>query len=130
MMRRRRCELCRELFTPDPRVGKRQRVCGHAACQRERHRQACKAWRDREREAEQEERLRRRLGAPQGELRLAVVRDECGLKVKVVLEEALRLFSEGSRDEFRTKQVEQRRESLRLIARLRRDEREAFGPSP
>ena len=130
MMRRRRCELCRELFTPDPRVGKRQRVCGHAACQRERHRQACKAWRDREREAEQEERLRRRLGAPQGELRLGVVRDECGLKVKVVLEEALRLFSEGSRDEFRTKQVEQRRESLRLIARLRRDEREAFGPSP
>ena len=130
MMRRRRCELCNELFTPDPRVGKRQRVCGQPACQRERHRLACKAWREGEREAEQEERLRRRLGAPDGELRLDVVRDECGPKIKVVLEEALRLFSEGSRDEFRTKQVEQRRESLRLIPRPTRDEREALGPAP
>ena len=130
MMRRRRCELCNELFTPDPRVGKRQRACGQPTCQRERHRQACKAWRERERESEQAERLRRRLGAPEGELRLGVVQDECGLIIKVVLEESLRLFSEGSRDEFRTKQVDQRRESLRLVARPTRDEREGLGPAP
>lgn len=52
MMRRWRCELCRDLFTPDPRVDKRQRACGWPACQRERHRLACKAWREGERKAE------------------------------------------------------------------------------
>ena len=36
--RRRRCSHCDELFSPDPRVGKRQRYCSQPDCQRERKR--------------------------------------------------------------------------------------------
>ncbi len=130
MKRRRRCIVCGELFEPDPRVGSRQRACGAVACQRERHRRACQAWRERERPVVEEERLRRRLGVPNGEVRLGVVRDECGAKIKVVLEESLRLFSSGTRDEFQTKYVDQRRESLRLVVRLQEDETAVGGPAP
>lgn len=117
MTRRRRCRVCSELFTPDRRVGARQHTCGAAACQSERHRRECKGWREREREAALEDRLRRRLGAPGGEVRLDVVREQCGSKTKVVLEECLRLFSVASREQFETKHVEQRRDVLRLVAR-------------
>ena len=130
MKRRRRCLVCGELFDPDPRVGDRQRCCGKAECQRERHRLACRAWRERERGAVGEERLRRRLGSPGGELRLDVVRDECGPKIKVVLEEGLRLVVGAVRDECGPKVLEQRRDLLRLVDRPRRDEREAAGLGP
>jgi len=130
MKRRRRCIVCGELFDPDPRVGDRQRACGKAECQRERHRRNCADGRERERPALEEDRLRRRLGVPDGEVRLGVVRDECGAKIKVVLEESLRLFSSGTRDEFQTKYVDQRQESLRLVHRCRGDETAAGSPAP
>jgi len=130
MKRRRRCIVCGELFTPDTRVGERQKACGKEEFQRERHRLACQAWREREREAVGEERLRRRLGSPEGELRLGVVRDECGPKIKVVLEEGLRLVVGAVRDECPSKVLEQRREVFRLVERPRRDEREAVGLGP
>jgi hypothetical protein len=122
MTRRRRCQICDELFAADPRVGKRQLTCRSPGCQKERHRRSCAAWHQRERSAAEEDALRRRLGAADSEVRLDVVRDECGPKVKVVVEECLRLFSTGSRDEFRTKHVEQRRDLLRLVDRRPRDE--------
>jgi len=130
MKRRRRCQVCKELFTADPRVGSRQQTCGRQECQRERHRGACKAWRDGERGAVQEDRFRRRLGAPEGELRLDVVRDECGPVIKVVLEESLRLALAAQRDESRVKVLEQRRDRFRLVDREPRDEcpPEAMGP--
>jgi hypothetical protein len=129
MTRRRRCRICGELFAPDPRVGQRQLTCRGVACQKERHRRSCAAWHQREKAAIEEEALRRRLGAPDGEVRLGVVRDECGAKIKVVVEECLRLFSVGSRDEFQTKHVEQRRDLLRLVDRRPRDE-SARPPAP
>lgn len=122
MRRRRRCRVCDELFTPDPRVGARQHTCGAASCQSQRHRQECKAWREREREAVVEDRLRRRLGAPERQIRLDVVREQCGSKTKVVIEECLRLFSSASREQFETKHVEQRRDFLRLVDRPPREE--------
>src|SRR3972149_4205847 len=70
MTRRRRCRICHELFTSDPRVGLRQKACGSPECQTERHRLDCKAWRERERPAEGEERLRGRLGGPGGPIQL------------------------------------------------------------
>jgi hypothetical protein len=121
MTRRRRCRACHALFTPDPRVGARQHTCGAATCQVERHRQECKAWRERERSAVEEGRLRRRLGAP-GEVRLDVVREQCGSKTKVVIEECLRLFSLASREQFKTKNVEQRKDLLRLVDRPRKEQ--------
>jgi hypothetical protein len=130
MTRRRRCCVCGELFAADPRVGARQKACGLQECQRERHRRACKAWREREGPAAEEDRLRRRLGASEGELRLDVVRDECGAVFKVVLEESLILLSRVARDEFATKAMEQRRDLLRFVERGPRDERGAPGPGP
>ena len=38
------CEICHATFTPDRRVGERQRVCRVLRCQRERKRRAQKKW--------------------------------------------------------------------------------------
>jgi hypothetical protein len=38
------CLVCKELFTPDPRVGDRQKVCKRLACRLERKRLAQKRW--------------------------------------------------------------------------------------
>lgn len=38
------CEVCGEAFTPDPRVGNRQRVCKKLSCQAERKHRAQKRW--------------------------------------------------------------------------------------
>ena len=130
MTRRRRCLLCKELFTADPRVGARQKVCGREECQRERHRQNCADWWERERGPEEEYRLRKRLGSPQEELRLDVVRDECGAKIKVVIQEVVRLVVAAPRDECRTKRLEQRGESFCLVPLAPRDERDAPRPPP
>jgi hypothetical protein len=45
--RRRRCRICGELFTPDPRVGDRQRVCSRPACQEARIKETQASWRKR-----------------------------------------------------------------------------------
>lgn len=130
MTRRRRCCVCGELFQADSRVGARQKACGRPECQRERHRKACTAWRAKERPAVEEDRLRRRLGSPEGELRLNVVRDEFGAKTKVLLEETLVLISGVARDERATKTMEKRRELLRFVERPPRDETAALGAGP
>lgn len=38
------CEVCRTTFTPDPCVGKRQRVCEKLRCQRERRQRSQRNW--------------------------------------------------------------------------------------
>lgn len=38
------CEICHVAFTPDPRVGERQRACRKLSCQLERKRRAQKNW--------------------------------------------------------------------------------------
>lgn len=42
------CEFCGRFFTPDPRVGKRQRSCFRQECQAARRRSSKRAWRERE----------------------------------------------------------------------------------
>ncbi len=105
MRRKRPCGICRRWFVPHPRAGDRQRVCGQAECQRERHRRACKAWRDREADEERRHRLRLRLRAEAtdsepaaGGIRWSAVRDAVGLEVSVILEEFLRLVEDAVRD--------------------------------
>ena len=44
-LRKRPCKICRKWFRPDPRSKGEQKVCGDPACQRERNRRACRAWR-------------------------------------------------------------------------------------
>lgn len=60
-IRRRPCEICGELFRPNPKVGERQYVCSKPECQRERHRRNCQKWREQQRPREQAERFTERL---------------------------------------------------------------------
>jgi hypothetical protein len=126
--RRRRCCVCGKLFSPDPRVGARQRTCGGKECRIERHREACREWRERERAATPAERFRKRLGTP--DLRREIVRDELGAKVEVALEECLRLIEAGARDAFQTKTLEITRKYFRLVKRDQRDATAHAGPAP
>jgi hypothetical protein len=109
MRRKRPCRICRRWFVPHPRAGERQHVCSAADCQRERHRQACAHWRQREAEADRCHRLRQRLrveaageaGGQSGlrpQIAWDAVRDAVGLEVRVVLEEILRLIEAAVRD--------------------------------
>jgi len=39
-----RCEYCKRYFSPDKRIGNRQRACGRPECKRQRKLQAQKQW--------------------------------------------------------------------------------------
>lgn len=129
MHRKRPCQICRRWFVPHPRAGDRQRVCGSVDCQRERHRRACRAWREREADAEHRHRLEQRLRAdPQGsgpgaeKVRWTVVRDAVGLEVAVILEELHRVLEDAVRDAVRRQMAGIAEESRRQSALGRRDD--------
>ena len=42
--RKRPCRICRKWFTPDPRLGERQKTCGATECQRQWHAKKCRQW--------------------------------------------------------------------------------------
>lgn len=128
MQRKRPCRICRRWFVPHPRAGDRQRVCGAVACQRERHRRACQAWREREGDEETRHRLRQRLRREASaaepltaEVRWDVVRDAVGLEVSVILEELLRLLEDAVRDAVRQHVAGITAESGRVLGAGRRD---------
>ena len=73
--RRKRCACCSEPFLPDPRVGRRQLVCGKPDCLLWRHRQAQRRWRERHPEDAVARRLRAALAqAKQPEVKLQLPR--------------------------------------------------------
>jgi len=41
------CEVCGDVFTPKPQVGKRQRTCGKTECKRELHNRSQRKWMER-----------------------------------------------------------------------------------
>ncbi len=47
--RRKRCSFCQTLLHPHPRLGARQWACAAPACQRARHAQNCRRWRQQNR---------------------------------------------------------------------------------
>lgn len=133
MGRKRPCRICRRWFHPHPRAGERQHVCSAGACQRERHRRACKQWREQEAPAERQHRLRQRIRAdadcgqgPAAGLgaRLAwdAVRDAVGLEVTVVIEEMLRVLEDTVRDAVRQQVSGISRESSQVVPPGRRDD--------
>lgn len=61
MVPKRPCRVCRKWFQPNPRAGNRQKVCSEPACQRERHRRNCAAWRQHNPDYDRGNRLRERL---------------------------------------------------------------------
>jgi hypothetical protein len=128
MRRKRPCRICRRWFVAHPRAADRQRVCGSSQCQRERHRRACKAWREREAEEERRHRLRLRLRAEAtdsqpaaGGVRWPVVRDAVGLQVSVILEELVRVLEDVVRDAVSRQVAGIKRESGREMGSGGRD---------
>lgn len=109
MARRRPCRICKHWFRPDPRTGDRQRVCGRAECQRERHRQACARWRERNPDYDREGRWRARLrptapaassvtADPLDAIDWSAARDAIGLEASVLVEETGQVLVRWARD--------------------------------
>lgn len=62
--RRRRCKICGKLFTPNPKVAKRQTVCSKRSCQKERKRLSLAEAHLKEKMELRDERARKRLLKP------------------------------------------------------------------
>jgi hypothetical protein len=58
---KRPCRICRKWFSPDPRLGDRQKTCGAKACQRLWHAKRCAEWNQENRAYFQEIHLAHRL---------------------------------------------------------------------
>ena len=104
---KRPCCVCRRWFAPDPRVGKRQKACSRDECQRERHRQNCAQWREREREGERD---------------LLLARVVVTLDPKGPTGRPLEVHSHDPQDEMRSKVEVEVRKLAQLISRPARDE--------
>lgn len=103
------CRICRRWFRPEPRAGKRQRVCSSEACQRERLRRNASAWRAANADRLEADRLREKLRVapdPPSEVLAAdplakidplAARIAVGLKAQVVLEEYVKVALRGPR---------------------------------
>ncbi len=133
MVRKRPCRVCGKWFSPHPRVGKRQRACGRADCQRERHRKACEAWRSRHPDYDRERRLRERIvveasaGEPLSRDPLAEIawdraRDVVGVEVSVIVEETGKVLSLWARDVVHAQSLEMTRKLAKVLPGPPRDE--------
>jgi hypothetical protein len=58
---KRPCRICKKWFSPDPRLGDRQKTCGTPACQRQWHIRKCAEWNLKNRFVARESYLRGRL---------------------------------------------------------------------
>jgi hypothetical protein len=127
MVRKRPCRICGEFFHPDPRVGKVQRVCSKEACQRERHRRACSAWRRKNPDYDQDRRLRARLQVIDEKaavkrfeserlrsLSWDVARDAIGLKPCVIIDETSKVLFRSPRDAIQRQPAENTGKSARF----------------
>lgn len=124
--RRRPCSVCRKWFSPDPRVGRRQRCCG-PTCSRELHRRACARWNARERPRLRGERVEGRLAkaSPPG-----TAQDERAPKASVIRLEVVRVLVMLVQDEMRRMRRVEGGFSRRQLDARRQDEMEAAGPGP
>lgn len=141
MARKRPCRVCRKWFMPHARAGGRQRVCSGDACQRERHRRACDAWRERHPDYDVDRRLRDRVrvavtaGAaltrdPLAEVAWDVARDAVGAKVAVIVEETGKVLVGWARDAVHAQAAEITRKLGRVLGGGARDEIGAAARAP
>lgn len=59
--KKRPCRICRKWFTPDPRIGDRQKTCGDHECMRKWHTKKCAEWNRNNRKCAQENYLHDKL---------------------------------------------------------------------
>ena len=108
MARPRCCRSCRKWFRPHPKDVDRQEYCSDPACQRERHRRACADWRRRNPHYDRQDRVRERLvkDAPPDRIDplrgidWEAARDEVGVEVASLVEEAGKLIFQWARDDI------------------------------
>lgn len=136
---RRPCAICRRWFEPDPRVGRRHRVCGRADCQRERHRRNCARGRAADRKQVRDKLLKKRvvvvnddalLGAGDREVPRPVPRDLVAAGMTVGVRELAKVLGVGARDLVVAKMGEERRVRLKVPPAQPRDATDGGGPSP
>nr|WP_321469239.1 hypothetical protein [uncultured Desulfobulbus sp.] len=60
-LKKRPCRICRKWFTPDPRVGDRQKTCGNPECMKKWHAKKCAEWNRKNRTCAQENYLYEKL---------------------------------------------------------------------
>lgn len=132
MGHKRPCGVCRAWFEVNARAGKRQRVCGRAECQRERHRRACARWHTRNRGYDRERRLRERLlrdsgpgeplnRDPTAQVIWSVARDAVGVEVAVIVEETAKVLWGWMRDAVRAQRHDIAWQSVKVLAGPARD---------
>ncbi len=136
---KRPCRICRRWFTPDPRLGSRQRTCGDEVCQRKWHARKCAEWNRRNPSYFREIYLRGRL-EPFGNVLLdqspssiesccvndpprrsfpqdlpqEVIQEVIEVKQFIIIEYIMRLLSRGFKEVIRRQLVETQREVRRL----------------
>lgn len=135
---KRPCRICRRWFEPEPREGKRQRVCSLEACQRERHRRSCAAGRAVDKKRAREELLRKRLvaeddrgaGARTPEVPGPRPRDAVTSKATVAVRELVKVLSNSLRDAVASKAHGERRPVAKVVPPGLRDATDGNGPAP
>ena len=134
---KRSCRICRKWFEPDPRQGRRHRVCRSEACQRERHRRNCVSGRAAAKKQARERFLNKRLlvvsdGVTATDARTADerLRDSVTAKGTVEVREVVRVIQNGSRDSVVAKAARERRVFPKVIPNRARDSTDGGGPSP
>ena len=66
-IKKRPCRICRKWFTPNPRVGNRQKTCGSKKCQKKWHAKKCSQWNRQNRACFQATNLSKKLQAVQNQ---------------------------------------------------------------
>lgn len=134
---KRSCRICRKWFEPDPRQGRRQRVCRREACQRERHRRNCVTGRATAKKQARERFLKKRLlvvgdGVAGKDVRVgdAGPRDSVTAKGTVEVREVAKVIQNGSRDSVTAKAKRERHIIPKVIPNRPRDATDGGGPSP
>jgi hypothetical protein len=134
MSKKKPCSICGRWFLPNSRVGKRQRVCSSAECQRERHRRNCVRWHKSNPDYDREGRLRSKLiieGSrekkavevdPLGQVNEKVARDLVGLQLYVFIDELVKVLIIWMRDLVSEKLSETKGQSGKQVEVSARDE--------
>lgn len=129
MARKRPCKICRRWFQPHPRAGDRQRVCGEADCQRERHRRTCATWHEANPAYDKKRRLKQAAGLDQaGEnsepldaVVWPVIEAAIGPAHRTVIEGIARLLLRTERDAVPSERASSIGETNRELNRRSRD---------
>ena len=136
--RKRPCRVCGKWFSPDPRLGDRQKTCGAAECQRQRHAAKCAEWNRKNRSCFRESYLKSLIDrtaakhppspsssppenpAPRGpsplDLPRQAVEEVMGTQQSVIIEYIVRVLLRGVQEVISTQRFEIAKEFRQQVA--------------